>query len=34
MSAEKTKKHFAEICECILDKIQQQEKLDKKLRLL
>ena len=30
MSAENTKQHFAEICECIWDKIQQQEKLDKK----
>ena len=30
MSAESTKQHFAEICECIWDKIQGQEKLDKK----
>ena len=30
MSAENTKQHFAEICECIWEKIQQQEKQDKK----
>ena len=30
MSAVNTKQHFAEICECIWDKIRQQEKLDKK----
>ena len=29
MSAEKTKKHFAEICECIWNKIQGEEKLDR-----
>lgn len=30
MSAENTKLHFAEICECIWNKIQGQKKLDKK----
>ena len=30
MSAEKTKQHFAEICECIWDKIQGKEKLERK----
>ena len=30
MSAENTKQHFAEICECIWNKIQGQEKLDRK----
>ena len=30
MSTEKTKQHFVEIYECIWDKIQGQEKLDKK----
>ena len=29
MSAENTKQHFAEICECIWSKIQGQEKLDR-----
>ena len=29
MSAEKTKQHFAEICECLWDKAQYQENLDK-----
>ena len=31
MSAEKTKQHFAEICECLWDKAQYQEKLDKEV---
>ena len=30
MSAENTKQHFAGICECIWNKIQGEEKLDKK----
>ena len=31
MSAENTKKHFAEICECLWDKAQYQENLDKEV---
>lgn len=31
MSAEKTKQHFAEICECLWGKAQYQEKLDKEV---
>ena len=30
MSAENTKQHFAEICECIWNKIRGQGKLDRK----